>query len=106
MMDIFEFEERAAIIEFDGGRTRFAAETIAATFQYEERWRFMNEINKRNSQQASNPCQASTGNTANDLSGMQPCKAKQEGPMSFGNLQTGRSASDVPSLRMGYGRVL
>lgn len=36
--DVDRFEERAAISEFDGGATRFAAETMAAQEQGLARW--------------------------------------------------------------------
>ena len=36
--DVDQFEERAAIAEFDGGATRFAAETMAAQEQGVARW--------------------------------------------------------------------
>lgn len=36
--DVDQFEERAAIAEFDGGATRFAAETMAAQEQGLARW--------------------------------------------------------------------
>ncbi|SMO69659.1 hypothetical protein [Paracoccus laeviglucosivorans] len=38
MLDIDQFEERAAICEFDGGMSRFAAETAAAREQGLARW--------------------------------------------------------------------
>jgi len=38
MIDLDAFEERAAIMEFDGGMTRFQAETEAAKLQGVTRW--------------------------------------------------------------------
>lgn len=38
------FEERAAIMEFDGGLTRFQAETAAAKAQGVERWQAIGKI--------------------------------------------------------------
>jgi hypothetical protein len=38
MMDIDAFQERAAIVEYDGGLSRFEAETLAAKEQRLERW--------------------------------------------------------------------
>jgi hypothetical protein len=37
-IDLDAWEERAAIMEFDGGLTRFAAETEAAKRQGKTRW--------------------------------------------------------------------
>jgi len=47
MTDIDAFEERAAIMEFDGGLTRFKAETLAAETQGKKRWEVINEIRNR-----------------------------------------------------------
>lgn len=53
MFDRDAFEERAAIMEFDGGLSRFKAETLAAGLQGLTRWNVMKEIRdeerKRNS---------------------------------------------------------
>ena len=37
-LDVDQFEERAAICEFDGGMSRFDAETAAAQEQWLARW--------------------------------------------------------------------
>lgn len=42
--DIDAFEERAAIIEFDGGVSRFEAETLAAMAQGATRWQALEAI--------------------------------------------------------------
>lgn len=44
MFDRCAFEERAAIAEFDGGLSRFRAETLAAEAQGLSRWQAMEEI--------------------------------------------------------------
>lgn len=41
------FEERAAIMEYDGGLSRFRAETEAAKIQGVGRWEAINEISRR-----------------------------------------------------------
>jgi hypothetical protein len=38
------FEERAAIMEFDGGMTRFQAETMAAKAQGVSRWEAIGNV--------------------------------------------------------------
>lgn len=50
MIDIEQFEERAAIMEFDGGLSRFKAETLAAQHQGYRRDEVMHEIRQRNSE--------------------------------------------------------
>lgn len=47
MTDLDQFEERAAIMEFDGGMTRFRAETLAAQAQGKQRREVLDEIGKR-----------------------------------------------------------
>ena len=47
-LNVDQFTERAAICEFDGGMTRFAAETAAAREQGLERWQVMEEIRNAN----------------------------------------------------------
>lgn len=46
-INLDQFEERAAIMEFDGGLSRFQAETKAAELQGLKRWEVMNEIKRR-----------------------------------------------------------
>jgi len=54
MIDVEAFEERAAIMEFDGGLSRFKAETLAAEAQGAKRHEVINEIRKRNSERQRN----------------------------------------------------
>lgn len=49
MIDIDAFEERAAIMQFDGGLSSFKAETLAAEAQGKRRFEVLDEIRKRNS---------------------------------------------------------
>jgi hypothetical protein len=48
MIDLDAFEERAAIMEFCGGLSRFQAETLAAKAQGYNRHEVLNEIRQRN----------------------------------------------------------
>lgn len=48
MIDLDAFEERAAIMQFCGGLSRFEAETLAATAQGYNRHEVLNEIRQRN----------------------------------------------------------
>lgn len=72
MIDIDEFEERAAIREHDGGVTRFRAETEAAKEQGHARWEVIDEIRKRHSARPRDRGQAPGGHAAGDLPVMQP----------------------------------
>lgn len=58
MIDLDAFEERAAIMEFDGGLTRYSAETKAARAQGVQRREVMDAIRERNSRQAQDRSQA------------------------------------------------
>ena len=53
-MDIDEWEERAAILEYDGVMSRFEAETLAARQMGYERWEVLDEKRKRNIKQSKN----------------------------------------------------
>lgn len=44
MIDVDAFEERAAIAEYDGGMSRFEAETMAAKEQGAQRWEAMRDV--------------------------------------------------------------
>ena len=77
-MDLDQWEERAAIMEFGGGMTRFQAETLAAQLQGRQRWEFKNEISKRNSQEAQHQRKASERNATNNLPRVQRASAQKD----------------------------
>lgn len=52
MHDLDKFEERAAIMEYDGKLTRFQAETLAAKEQGANRWELIGDVAKRVVEQA------------------------------------------------------
>lgn len=79
MFDADQFAERAAIMEFDGGLSRFEAETQAAKAQGISRWEALNEIGKRHSATASNHGAADAGQRADNVSRMQRHPAQQAG---------------------------
>lgn len=87
-MDIEAFEERAAIMEFDGGLSRFQAETKAAEAQGYRRWEVLNAIRDRNSQQARNHGSAPAWDAANDLPGLQSQSAQEGRPLPERQLST------------------
>jgi len=57
-IDLDAFEERAAIMEYDGGLSRFQAETKAAELIGKKRWEIMDAIRKRDTQAARDQRQA------------------------------------------------
>ena len=77
MIDVDAFIERAAIMEYDGGLSRFRAETLAAQAQGAQRREALDEIGQRNSQGQRNLGEAGKRDDANDVSAMQ--RAPQEG---------------------------
>lgn len=50
LTDLDKFEERAAIMEYEGGLSRYQAETAAAKEQGKKRWEVLHEIERRNSE--------------------------------------------------------
>ena len=76
-VDLDAFEERAAIMEFDGGLTRYQAETKAARAQGLQRREVMDAIRERHSQQARDRGQALERNGSDNLSAVQPAAQEQ-----------------------------
>lgn len=97
-MDLEHFEERAAIMEFDGGLSRFQAETLAAQAQGFQRHEVMNAIRKRNSQQARNNGSAAGRHGSDNLPGMQPRQEEEARPMSQRDVHAGRSGLALLAL--------
>jgi hypothetical protein len=84
MFDVELFEERAAIMECDGGMTRFRAETAAAEAQDVTRWQAMQEVRhaqrERNPQRSRDNSAALDGEqSADNLSGMQRGPEEEKG---------------------------
>lgn len=107
MFDREAFEERAAIAEFDGGLSRFEAETLAARAQGLTRWQAMREV--ENAERVENPAaardqrQVRAGDAANHLPGMQPAPEEESGPVPVGDLSAGRDRGLLSPLRMENG---
>jgi len=78
-IDLDAFEERAAIMQYDGGMSRYQAETEAARAQGKTRWEVL-EYAKRIGNPASggDHGQADARNGSDAMSAMQPHKTKQE----------------------------
>jgi hypothetical protein len=103
MLDLDAFIERAAIIEFDAGMSRFEAETLSARLQGYERHEVVNEIRRRNSGQARHSGPADGGQSAHDLPRVQPHPTQETRSMSERDVQAGRAGVDVLALRLERG---
>lgn len=99
MFDRDQFEERAAIHEFDGGLSRFEAETLAAKSQGFTRWEAMNAIGGGNPSAARDQRSPGVRDAANNLPGMQRGAETQDGPMPKRDVQAGRSCLELLALR-------
>lgn len=109
--DIDAFEERAAIAEFDGGQTRFQAETMAAQAQGVTRWQAL-QIIKGEKDANGSGLAGGHGHSARSLDGerdagsvpeLQRRPEEENRPMPFGKPEAGRDRGVLSSLRMGSG---
>ena len=97
------FAERAAIMEFDGGLSRFEAETLAAKAQGLTRWQAMGAM--KNAERGGNPQPARdqrpamVGNGSGAVSGVFSASAKQNGSLPVGDVPAGWGSMDVSPLR-------
>lgn len=110
--DVDQFVERAAIREFDGGQSRFDAETGAAREQGLERWQAMKIIKGagdaqrvgvagRNGHQGD---QMARGSHALSVPGVQPTSKEKARTLPVGDAQAGWDSSALPPLRSQYGQ--
>lgn len=76
-MDVEQFEERAAIAEYDGGLDRFEAETLAAGEQGKTRWEAIGHVSRRLVERARNQRSVAGQPRTDDLPGMQPTSSKE-----------------------------
>lgn len=111
MFDLDSFEERAAIMEFCGGMSRFEAETQAAKAQGLTRWQALMEV--KNANGTGNPEQGrdhrqamGRGSRKDALPGMQRQQDQENGSMPERNEEAGRSGVDVLALQLERGGVL
>lgn len=78
MIDLDAFSERAAIMEFDAGMSRFQAETRAAAEQGKKRWEVLDEIRERHSARQRDQREAMDGKPRqNDVPGVQPAPKEE-----------------------------
>lgn len=97
------FSERAAIMEFDGGLSRFEAETRAARAQGLTRWQAMGEMKNAervgNLEPARHHGAAVVRNGSDGMPQMQRAAAEQDGPVPIGDIQAGRDRLEMLALR-------
>lgn len=80
--DADAFEERAAIMEYDGGLSRFKAETLAAQAQGKSRWEAIGDVAKRVVAESRDRRAALDGKERPDnLSGVQPAPEEKTRPV-------------------------
>jgi len=105
--DVDQFEERAAICEFDGCMSRFDAETLAAREQGLARWQAV-KIAKEARDAQRDGHSAGSGHFAptvareqrqDDLSIMQRASEEKDRPVSERQQAFGRPGVVLPSLR-------
>lgn len=102
MLDLDAFEERAAILQFDAGMTRFEAETQAAKAQGYSRWEALEAINANrigNTCQGGNNRPAHVGNGSDNVSAMQPAPQEQDRAMLERVIPAGRRGVALLALR-------
>lgn len=112
--DIDAFEERAAIAEFDGGMSRFEAETLAAQQQGMTRWQALKLIKDATD---ANGCgfAGGHGHQARSMGGqrdavavsrVQPQPKEENGSLPVGKPEAGRDRGALLALRMVGGAAL
>ena len=111
LFDLDQFEERSAICEFDGGMTRFDAETLAAREQGLARWqavKFAEEardahrvgLDEGNGHHADAVARQPH---ADDMPGVQPAEDEENRPLPERDAQAGRDRGALPPLRGQHG---
>ena len=100
MIDVGEFEERAAIMEFDGGLSRFEAETRAARAQGFNRHEVLDAIRNRDLARGGNNRPAVAGQRgAHDVPGMQRAAEEENRPVPERDAKAGRDRVALLALR-------
>ena len=104
--DVDAWAERSAIMQFDGGMTRFAAETAAAKAQGLARWQAIKEA--ENAERGGiagghghSPDAVDRGRNANDLPRVQRQPEEENGPLPERQPEAGRDRGEMLALRLG-----
>lgn len=112
--DLDQFTERAAIREFDGGQSRFDAETGAAQEQGVARWQALQMVKEHEDANGRGPAGA-TRHHANTLGGQRNADAlsrvqrqsqEEARPLPVGQPEAGRYRRELLALRQGNGGAL
>lgn len=104
-----QFEERAAIAEFDGGLSRFDAESLAAKGQGLSRWKAMELINadsKRDLPESRDIGAQAKRNTADAMPPMQRDTKEETRSMPERDVQGGRGSMALLALPVQRGAIL
>ena len=109
--DADAWAERAAIMEFDGGMTRFAAETAAARLQGMERWQAIKEAENANGSGHSvggtySHATLAGKRGASSMPGVQRRPEEENGPLPERDPQAGRDCMELLALRASRRGVL
>lgn len=99
-MDLDAFVERAAIMEYCGGLSRFLAETEAARAQGFRRWEVLNAISERDSAYGRNIGQANDRNAADNLPEMLGGANEKNRSVPGGDVHRGGRSVAVLALRV------
>ncbi len=94
-MDIDAFVERAAIKEYDGGLSRFRAETEAAAEQGFARWKVIHALLERNSASARHHGGTDVRHGPDDLSQMQRRSDEKDRPLPQRDVPGGRGGVEM-----------
>ena len=109
MIDVDQFLERAAIMEFDGGMSRYQAETEAAKAQGVARWQALKAVQDANiggnTRHGGDRGQAHVRDGSGAMPGVQPAQAEQVGPVPERDIHGGRGGLEVLALRLDGGRI-
>lgn len=100
MTDLDAFEERAAIMELDGGLSRFRAETLAAQAQGKQRREMLDAVSARNLAGTRDRGSEVDGQHGHALPAVQRASEEEARALPQRDVQAGRGAVDVPPLRM------
>lgn len=110
MLDLEAFVERAAIMEFDGGLTRFQAETEAARAQGVTRWQALEGLKHANgighSGKGGNIGSAAIRHGSDDLPRVQRHPQEQDRPMPERVVPAGRGGVEMLALQLSRGGAL
>lgn len=110
MLDLDAFAERAAIMEFDGGLSRFEAETEAARAQGVTRWQALEALKHANgighSGTGGDFGSAAIRNGSDNLPRVQCHPQEQDRPMPERVVPAGRRGLEMLALPVSGGRIL